>query len=136
MDDSPIVRFVAQREIHLGDCTIAAFAMCVGVTYSEALVSIAAIAPRVLKDGASWRQLKRAALMMHGIVLAEKRTGFDSTTWAGGGILGVKFQNGDEHAVFFKRGLIFDGRTQAVWDADAYLRVANVKVLTMLVRTR
>jgi hypothetical protein len=135
VDDSPIVRFVAQRETHIGDCTIAAFAMCAGITYSEALVTIAAIAPRVLKDGAGWRQLKRAALT-RGITLVEKRTGFDSTTWAGGGILGVQFTNGETHAVYFKRGLIFDGRTQSVWDADVYLRRQHVKVLTMLVRTR
>jgi hypothetical protein len=134
VDGQPIVRFVAQRETHLGDCTISAFAMCAGITYSEALVTIAAVAPRVLRDGASWRQLQRAALT-RGITLVEKRTGFDSTTWAGGGILGVKFDNGDEHAVYFKRGLIFDGRTESVWDADVYLRVSKVKVLTMLVRT-
>lgn len=135
MDDQPIVRFVAQREQHLGDCGVAAFAMCAGITYAEALVTIAAIAPRVLKDGASWRQLQRAA-RTRGIELAEKRTGFDSTTWAGGGILGVKFPDGLEHAVYFKRGLVFDGESQAVWDADVYLRVNKVQVLTMLVRVR
>jgi hypothetical protein len=135
MDDQPIVRFVAQREKHIGDCTISAFAMCAGITYSEALVTIAAVAPRVLREGAGWRQLKRAALT-RGIVLVEKRTGFDSTTWASGGILGVRFDNGEEHAVYFRRGLIFDGRTESVWDADVYLRVHKVKVLTMLVRTR
>jgi hypothetical protein len=136
MDDQPIVRFVAQREPHLGDCTIAAFAMCAGITYSEALVTIAAVAPKVLTEGASWRQLKRAAATRR-IELVEKKTGFDSTTWAGGGILGVQFHDraGDQHAVYFKRGLIFDGRTQSVWDADVYLRVNKVTVLTMLVRT-
>jgi hypothetical protein len=134
MDDAPIVRFVHQREKHIGDCTIAAFAMCLGITYSEALVTIAAVAPKVLRDGAGWRQLQRAALT-RGIVLVEKKTGFDSTTWAGGGILGVQFTNGDAHAVYFKRGLIFDGRTEAVWDADVYVRVNKLTVLTMLVRT-
>ena len=140
MDDQPIVRFVAQREEHLGDCTIAAFAMCAGITYSEALVTIAAVAPKVLQEGASWRQLKRAAAT-RGIVLVEKKTGFDSRTVAGGGLLGVKFRptakvpEGEEHAVYFQRGLIFDGRSQSVWDADVYLRVNKVTVLTMLVRT-
>ncbi len=135
MGDQPIVRFVAQREIHLGDCTIAAFAMCAGITYSEALVTIAAIAPKVLAEGASWQQLKRAAATRR-IQLVEKKTGFDSTTWASGGILGVKYSNGDEHAVYFKGGLIFDGRSQSVWDADVYLRVNKVAVMTMLVRTK
>lgn len=134
-DDAPIVRFVAQREKHLGDCTIAAFAMCAGVTYAEALVTIAAIAPKVLSEGASWTQLKRAAAT-RGMTLVEKRTGFDSNSWAGGGILGVKFPKGLEHAVYFRRGLIFDGESRSVWDADVYIRVNKVKVLTMLVRTR
>jgi hypothetical protein len=134
MDDQPIVRFVGQREKHIGDCTIAAFAMCLGLTYSEALVAIAAVAPRVLEDGAGWRQLKAAA-KTHGVVLVEKR-GFDlDDLEEGGGILGVKFLNRDEHAVYFKRGLIFDGRSESVWDADVYLRVNKVTVLTMLVRT-
>jgi len=135
MDDQPIVRFVHQRELHLGDCTIAAFAMLAGITYSEALITIAAIAPKVLTDGASWRQLRRAAATRK-ITLIEKRTGFDSQTWSGGGILGVKYANGDEHAVYFRRGMIFDGRSQSVWDADVYLRKEKVEVMTMLVRTQ
>lgn len=134
--DAPlVVQFVSEREEHLGDCTIAAFAMCAGITYSESLVTISAIAPKVLTEGASWRQLKRAATTRR-MELVEKKTAFDSTTWAGGGILGVQFPNGTEHAVYFRRGLIFDGETRKVWDADHYIQTTKVKVLTMLVRTR
>jgi hypothetical protein len=135
MDDAPIVRFVGQREQHLGDCTIAAFAMCVGVTYSEALVAIAAVEPRVLTLGATWRQLKRAATPF-GVTFVEKKRFDLNDLEEGGGILGVQFSNGDEHAVYFQRGQIYDGRSQAVWDADVYLRVNQVQVLTMLVRTQ
>jgi len=135
MDDAPIVRFVAQREKHLGDCTIAAFAMCLGLGYSEALVTIAAVVPRVLEDGATWKQLRTAA-KRRGVVLVEKTT-FDLNDFEeGSGILGVKFPDQVEHAVFFKRGQVYDGRTESVWDADVYLRVNQVQVLTMLVRTR
>jgi len=134
MDDAPIVRFVGQREQHLGDCTIAAFAMCLGVTYSEALVAIAAIAPRVLQDGATWGQLKRAATPFGVTFVVKKRFDLDDLE-EGGGMLGVEFSDGTQHAVYFKRGLIFDGRSQAVWDADVYLRVNHATVLTMLVRT-
>lgn len=135
MDDQPIVRFVGQRETHIGDCTIAAFAMCVGLSYSEALVAIARIAPRVLEEGAGWRQLKRAALA-RGVALVVKRRFDLDDVEEDNGILGVKFRNGEEHAVYFKRGLIFDGRSQSVWDADVYLRVNKVEVMTMLVRVR
>lgn len=138
MDDSPVVQFVEQREEHLGDCTIAAFAMCLGLTYSQALVTIASVAPRVLEEGADWRELKVAA-RKHGVVLVQKK-GFDLDDLdEGGGILGVKFpervEHGVEHAVYFKRGLIFDGRTKCVWDADVYIHVHKLRVLTMLVRT-
>lgn len=134
MDDQPIVRFVGQREAHLGDCTIAAFAMCVGVSYSEALVAIARVAPKVLREGANWRDLKRAATTFDVEFVERKRFDLDDLD-EGGGMLGVKFRDGVEHAVFFKRGLIFDGLSQSVWDADVYLRVNKVTVLTMLVRT-
>src|SRR5678815_2546644 len=135
MDDAPIVRFVSQREEHLGDCTIAAFAMCVGVTYSEALVAIAAVAPRVLTIGATWGQLKRAARAFAVTFVEKKRFDLNDLE-EGGGMLGVEFPNGDQHAVYFQRGQIYDGRSQAVWDADVYLRVQKVQVLTMLVRTQ
>ena len=134
MDDQPIVRFVGQREAHLGDCTIAAFAMCVGLSYSEALVTIARVVPRVLEDGASWHQVKTAAKRA-GVGLVEKKRFDLDDLDEGGGILGVRLPDGDEHAVYFKRGLIFDGGTQSVWDADVYLRVNHATVLTMLVRT-
>lgn len=134
MDDQPIVRFVAQREKHIGDCTIASFAMCFGITYSEALVTIAAVNPRVLEDGASWGDLKRAARARNAVLVEKKSFDLDDFE-EGSGILGVQFPGGGGHAVYFKRGLIFDGRSQSVWDSDVYLRVNLVKVLTMLVRS-
>jgi len=134
MDDQPIVRFVAQREGHLGDCTVSAFAMCLGVTYSEALVTIAAVVPRVLEQGACWAELKRAA-KTRGVVLVEKRRFDLDDLEEGSGILRAEFSDGGQHAVFFKRGLVFDGRSSSVWDADVYVRVNKVQVLTMLVRT-
>ena len=92
----------------------------------------------MLQEGANWRELKAAAKTL-GVVLVEKKTFDLNDVEEGGGILGVKFparvEHGVEHAVYFKRGLIFDGRTKAVWDADVYLHVHRLRVLTMLVRT-
>lgn len=137
MDDVPIVRFVGEREDHLADCTIAAFAMCLGLTYSQALVTIAAVAPRVLEDGASWGELKAAAKTID-VVLIERRTVDVNDLEETDGILGVQHlerkEHGAQHAVFFKRGLIFDGLTKCIWDADVYVSANKVKVLTMLVR--
>ena len=136
MDEVPIVRFVGQREGHLGDCSIAALAMCVGVSYSEALVAIAAVVPRVLTHGATLVDLQRAATAFGAVLIARRRFDLNDLEEQSG-ILRAEFPPGEHnHAVYFKRGLIFDGRSEAVWDADVYLRVHKATVSTMLVRTQ
>lgn len=110
--------------------------MCVGVTYSEALVAIAAVTPTVLEAGANWRQIRRAAKRL-GVTFVEKTTiDLEDLEEDDSGMLAVAFPGGLQHAVYVKRGLIFDGRSGAIWDADVYVRVNKVEVLTMLVRTR
>ena len=132
--DQPIVRFVGQSpEKHIGDCSVASLAMLLGITYSEALVAIARVAPDVLKQGANWAQLKKAARSRK-VTLTEQRAFSLEDDSEDAGILGVEFSDGTQHAVYFKRGLIFDGRTGNVWDADVYLHQENAKPLSMLVR--
>lgn len=132
MDDVPLVQFVEQHDGNLGDCTVAAFAMCLGLTYSQALVAIAALVPDVLKTGANWPELKAVARTL-GVALKKKKEFDLDDLEEGSGILGVEFPDGVQHAVFFKRGLIFDGETKGVWDADVYIHVEKVRVLSMLV---
>jgi len=133
MLDQPIVHFVHQHD-GANDCTVAAFAMFAGISYTQALVTIAQVKPTLLTEGVNWHELKRAA-KRRGLKLMEIRAfdlGDDSEDV---GILAIEDAKGKQHAVFFKRGMIFDGRTGSVWDADVYLRVEGGQATSMLVRS-
>lgn len=132
--DQPIIRFVAQQ-FSVSDCGVAALAMCLGIPYAEALVLVAAVKPNVLRDGVRWQDLRRAA-RRHGARFKVVTTGIDLDDEDLCGILAVQFvTNGaQQHAVYLKHGLIFDGRTECVWDPDVYLRAHNAEVASLLVR--
>lgn len=133
--DQPIVRFVHQTtESHLGDCSIASLAMLLGIAYAEALVLIAPVCRTVLREGANWAELKRAARRHRPRVKLIEQRGFSIEDESeDSGILGVESkETGKQHAVYFKRGLIFDGATGNVWDADVYLNTQNYRPLTLL----
>jgi hypothetical protein len=131
----PVVKFVNQE--HGSDCSIAALAMALGISYPEALLLVAKGKPNVLTAGATWPDLKKAA-KRHGtpMVLAKFNPDDEDAT----GILAVELiDNGKrvEHALFVKWGLIFDGDSGAVWEIDAYLKAYNADVLRFsLVRKR
>lgn len=131
--DQPIVRFVRQSESVNGDCTVASLGMLLGLTYSEALVLIARVNPDVLSKGSTWAQLRKAAKLRS--VVLEERRGFSlDDDSSDSGILGIHMPNGKQHAVYLKRGLIFDGASEQVWDADVYLQVHNAEAVSLLTR--
>ncbi len=133
--DQPIVRFVEQMRGHT-DCGVSAFAMCFGLSYAQALVMVACVAPRVLTCGITWRDLKKAA-RKHGAKFKQVTRGIDVEDEDVEGILAVSFIDAGQHishAVYLKRGFIFDGRTSSVWDAGVYLSVHNADVESLLVR--
>jgi len=133
MSTQPVVRFVGQLPGH-PDCGVSAFAMCFGLTYARALVAIIGAAPRVLERGVFPREFQRAAKRLGGRLRLITR-GVDVEDEETEGILIVTFvADGEKHAVYLKRSLIFDGRTDAVWDADVYLRIHNCDVESLLVR--
>lgn len=132
---SPIVRFVSQSRGSHTDCAVAALGMVLNLSYSEALVLLARFAPKVLTAGATDPQIMRAA-KAHGVQLVlrssnELKLEEDSEQE---GILGVMFPDGDHHAVYFKQGLVFDGKTETVWDVDVYLSAHEAVAVNMLVR--
>ncbi len=133
--NQPIVRFVAQQR-NIADCGIAALAMCLGIEYSEALVLVASVVPRVLTTGATWQQLRRAA-RRHGARFKVLTKNIDVDNEDLCGILGVSLITEGEyehHAVYLTRGLIFDGRTESVWESDVYLRTHNADITSLMVR--
>jgi hypothetical protein len=139
MSDQPILRFVHQTESVNGDCTVASLAMALGISYSQALVLIARVQPDVLKKGAHWSELKRAAKLHRpqggaAVVLRERRKFSLDEDSDDAGILGVEWSDGKQHAVYLKRGLVFDGASGNVWDVDVYLKANNARPLTLLVR--
>ncbi len=133
-DTSPIVRFVAQAPGH-GDCTVSALAMCAEVSYEQALVALAGVQKAVLKVGANWAEVRRAAKALGATLVERRKFSLDEDS-EDAGILCVTLADGTPHAVYFRRGMIFDGRTNAVWDSDVYLAVHNGTATSMLVRTR
>ena len=133
MSVQPIVRFVGQIPGH-GDCGVSSFAMCLGITYPQALVALSAVAPKILDEAVSSSEMRRAARRM-GVTLRLRTRGVDVDDEETEGILIVRFvADAAKHAVYLKRSLIFDGRTDAVWDADVYLRIHNCDVEGLLVR--
>lgn len=139
--DQPLVRFVCQSEAKNGDCSIASLAMLLGLTYSEALVLVARVNPRVLTLGASWNNLKAAVRRYRKpngdqVRLVQLRAFSLDDDSSDAGILGIHMPDGTQHAVYLKRGLIFDGRSEMIWDADVYLKVQNAEAVSLLVVER
>ncbi len=132
--DQPIVKFVSQTPGNQ-DCGVVSLAMLLGLNYSEALVLVASVKPTVLQNGVEWKDLIKAA-RKKGVKL-KWTTHVDLDDEDVTGILSVaEIVNGKrgEHAVYLTRGLIFDGRTDACYEPDVYLKVNNADVMSMLVK--
>lgn len=136
MSPEPIVKFVKQASGWNADCGVASLAMCLGLSYSEALVLVAKVKPTVLIKGVTWKELQRAA-RKHSVKFRLLCKNIDLDNEELSGLLGVGFVRGGsyvEHAVFLTHGLIFDGDTETVWEPDVYLKAHNADVLSLLVR--
>lgn len=107
----PLVSLVAQR--HPGDCGVACLAMFLSVSYEDALIALGGEAPKVLRSGVLWSELKRAAAHF-GVPMRLKR----KWTLEDDGILQVRFKKG-YHVVVLRRGLVFDTDNR-VWDFATY----------------
>lgn len=135
--DQPIVKFVSQSGAGNNDCTVASLAMLLGLNYAEALVLLASVRPRVLELGAEWEHVIRAArkkkVVLKRVLAQNADLDDDELT----GILNVRLIEGGkalQHTVYMTRGLIFDGRTDACYEPDVYLKSNNADVLSLLVK--
>jgi hypothetical protein len=123
----PLVSMVPQR--HVADCTSAVLAMFLRITYEEALLVITKEAPDVLRKGAWFTELQRAAKGM-GVPLTLKRRwnpDFDD------GIAHVKFTKGGNHVVLLRAGLFFDTDFN-VYHPHEYLKAKRATAGGLLVR--
>jgi hypothetical protein len=123
----PLVSMLPQR--HATDCTTAVLAMYLGISYEEALLAITKEAPHILKRGAWFTEIQRAARRI-GVRLALKRrwnADFDE------GIVHVKFRSGSNHVVLLRAGLFFETDFD-VWVPADYLKAKKAKTGSLLVR--
>lgn len=120
-----LVRLVPQR--HDADCTVAALAMLLSVSYEEALLVMND--PRVLAEGAYLTQIVTAADYF-GVTL-RKLTRWNVTTHEGIARVNYKKDSARPHVVVVRRGLLFD-TNQEVWTPDVYLAEQRATFGTLL----
>jgi hypothetical protein len=126
VNNGPLVRMVAQR--HEADCAVACLGMFLGVSYEDALIALGGEVPSILRKGALWSEMRRAAAKL-GVPLVLKRK------WglADEGILCVKYKKG-HHVVVLRQGLIFD-TDYRVWAlGDFYAAPPKAPFGSLLVR--
>lgn len=123
----PLVSMVPQR--HMADCTPAVLAMLYGISYEEALLALTKEAPDVLRKGAWFTELQRAARRMRQPLVLKRRWHADFDD----GIVHVKFKTGGNHVVLLRAGLFWDTDFTA-WQPSDYLKAKKAKTGSLLVR--
>ena len=121
----PIARLVQQR--HDADCTVAALAMLLSISYEEALLVMNE--PRVLADGAWLTQIIVAAGFL-GTTL-RRRTKWDATRHEGIARVNHRKKSMRPHVVVIRRGVLFD-TDYSIWTPDAYLEEHRASFGTLL----
>lgn len=117
---------------HPGDCAIAALASILAKPYADVSCTARRLAPKSLKQGLWTREIVAIAAA-HGVRLRRRRRVDLSED---SGILTVEADRGRwqwSHAVVLFRGVIYDPGTQLLWEPDAYLHDAGVRILSLLV---
>lgn len=117
---------VAQR--HAADCTVACLAMFLKVSYEDALIALGGEAPSVLRAGAMWSQMRRAAESLGVRLVLKRRWNLQDE-----GILRVKYKK-DEHVVVLRKGLIFDTDYRVWTFSDFYAAPPKAPFGALLVR--
>lgn len=113
--DAPILKIALQHT--KTDCAIAVLAMLLGFDYGEVLLVTAYVAPKVLTEGMSTKQIRAVA----------KRLGFSTTRKRGIDLLGdtgaLTVSREDwptDHLVVLREGLIVE-TDGTLWDTDMFM---------------
>lgn len=125
-----MLRLVRQTAMH-EDCGVATLATLCGLTYDEALVACSAVAPRVLEQGMSWRELRLAARRVSVAVRVLRRGQYDPEEATG--ILNV-FRRGEDHFAFLWAGRVADGNGELWLDVEDYVAHYGYRRGSLLVR--
>lgn len=123
----PIVSMVPQR--HPSDCGVSVLSMFLQVSYEEALLAISKDAPRVLRTGMWFTEVRRAAKRL-GVPLRLKRR-WNALTDEG--ILYVKNRRGPNHLILLRERLLWDTNFE-VWRLDDYRKASGATFGALLVK--
>ena len=120
----PFLQVVIQR--HTNDCSVACLAMLLGKSYEDALM---AFNYNVMREGATIRQVKAAALYLGTKLVWSRRLGdLDTET----GILCVRsLRWGHDHLVVLKDGMIVD-TDATVWDQDIFMAAYEAAPISLM----
>jgi hypothetical protein len=124
-EPAPIIQFVATPEAC--DCSIVALCGFLGLPYGE--VAQAFRSRRVFAEGASIKQIQRAAAKL-GTKLVVKA---DADPELDDGIQWLSYRDGGLcHVLVVREGFFFDGTE--VWHPDDYLKAKDARLGPVLVR--
>ena len=118
--------FVKQSGQH-GDCGPATLASLCGVSYEDALVACAAVAPTVLTEGMSWREMR---LGVPTKLLRRGQYGEDST-----GIIGLTTRHRLEHVAILWESRVLEGNGEHWLNLDSYCAAYGYRPGSLLIRT-
>jgi hypothetical protein len=124
----PLLYMTTQR--HSGDCGVAALAMCLGVSYEDALLALGGEVPTVLRRGVWMVELQRAADRLGMPMTLKRRCDLEMDD----GVLQVMYRRGkDQHVVLLREGLVFDTDT-SVWRPEDYAQATRARFGALLTR--
>lgn len=125
--DAPIIKVVTQR--HVADCGVACLAMLLGVSYENALVAVAQVAPDVCVSGLWMKHLQAAAKLLGCRLVRKRHFELDSDT----GLLSFSSKRWKlDHLAVLREGLVIE-TDGTIYDADVYLAVHKAKTGTLLI---
>jgi len=116
--ECPIIRVIPQR--YGGDCGVACLAMLLGVSYENALVAAAQVAPNVCITGIWIKHMQTAALLLGYKLRRHRRFDIETDT----GILVTNTKRPKQypvHVVVLREGLVIE-TDGCLWEAELYMK--------------
>jgi hypothetical protein len=120
-----------------GDCAVAALEIACGVTYENALSAALGVCPDVLADGMTWREIRKAAVLMGFKTQLKRKYDLEEDT----GIIEVcqPHVKGSSHVVYLWEGRIIEPMSdrQQLWlDSRSFLSHYHYVAGSLLVLRR